>query len=208
MKIPFGFYKDSSGNIRVDTSKTETDQLIYDLYLKGSSLRKIADTLYEQKILSPTGKDKWAAQVVDNILSNRLYLHIVAPEKFIQVQLDKQKRTNTNSDNIRKTVRYTSGNVLSGLLVCKECGKNYRRITRKDGEVVWRCADRVENGKQAECHNLHTVTDAEIKQAICDYLEIDSFDEDIVKEELSRVEIGCCSIEFVTHLDQLFGLSM
>ena len=42
----------------------------------------------------------------------------------------------------------------------------------------------------------------------CDYLEMDSFDEEVVKEELSRVEIGCDGIEFVTHLDQLFGLSM
>lgn len=72
---------------------------------------------------------------------------------------------------------------------------------------MWRCADRVENGKQAQCHNLHTVTDAEIKRAICGYLEIDSFDEDVVKEELSRVEIGCDGIELVTHSDQLFGLS-
>lgn len=208
MKTPFAFYKDGLGNIRVDASKTETVRFIYDLYLNGSSLRKIADALYEREILSPTGKDRWAVQVIDNLLSNKLYLHIVPSELFVQVQLEKQRRSNTNSDNTRKTVRYNSGNVLSGLLVCKECGKNYRRITRKDGEVVWRCADRVENGKQATCQNLHTVTDTEIKQAICDYLDIDHFDEDTVKEEICRIEIGSDSIEFVSQMDHLFSLSM
>ena len=93
-------------------------------------------------------------------------------------------------------------------MVCKECGKNYRRITRKDGEVVWRCADRVENGKQEACKNFHTITDTEIKQAICDYLGIDYFDEDTVKEEICRIEIGSDSIEFVSQMDCLFSLSM
>lgn len=208
MKIPFGFCKDSSGNIRVDAGKVNTVKLIFDLYLQGGSLRKIADNLSGKKTPSTTGKDRWAVQVINNILSNRLYLHIVASEKFVQVQLEKQRRTNTNSDHTRKTVRYNSGNVLSGLLVGKECGKNYCRITRKDGEVAWRCTDRVENGKQAECKNLHTVTDEEIKQAICDYLEMDSFYQDVVKEELGRVEIGYDGIKFVTHLDQIVGLPM
>nr|WP_279287533.1 zinc ribbon domain-containing protein [Flintibacter hominis] len=37
---------------------------------------------------------------------------------------------------------------MSGLLVCAECGHNYRRITRPSGEIVWRCASRVEHGKK------------------------------------------------------------
>lgn len=45
---------------------------------------------------------------------------------------------------IRKATRNNSQNVLSGLLVCSDCGVNYRRITRASGEVVWRRADKVE----------------------------------------------------------------
>ena len=83
MKISFGFFKDGLGNIHVDASKTETVKFIYDLYLNGSSLRKIADALHEREILSPTGKDRWAVQVIDNLLSNKLYLHIVPSELFV-----------------------------------------------------------------------------------------------------------------------------
>ena len=64
----------------------------------------------------------------------------------------------------RKTARYNSQNVLSGLLLCGECGKNYRRITQPSGEVVWRCADKVENGKRAVCTNMATVSDEKIRE--------------------------------------------
>jgi len=71
-----------------------------------------------------------------------------------------------NDNRTRKTARYGSQNVLSGLLICGEGGKSYRRITRPSGEVVWRCADKVENGRQAACSNMATVPDDEIKEMI------------------------------------------
>lgn len=154
------------------------------------------------------GKEKWTVQAIDNLLSNEKYVHIVPVEQYVAVQLEKQKRSSLNSDNTRKTVRHNSGNVLSGLLVCKECGKNFRRITREDGEVVWRCADRVENGKQALCQNMHTVADAEIKQAICDYLGIDRYDEKTVNAELHRIEIGNDCITCISKDEQFFSFCM
>lgn len=51
--------------------------------------------------------------------------------------------------------------VLSGLLICSECGSPYRRITRntKDGEeIVWRCANRVEHWKEI-CQHSPTISD-------------------------------------------------
>lgn len=102
----------------------------------------------------------------------------------------------------------------------KECGLSFKMPLAELEEAVTQILNQLiddpmlsdSTGAQytyeAECKNLHTVTDAEIKQAICDYLEIDSFDEDVVKEEIIRVEIGCDSIEFVTHMDRLFGMSM
>jgi hypothetical protein len=92
-------------------------------------------------------------------------------------------------DNGRKTARYNSQNVLSGLLVCGECGCNYRRITRLSGDVVWRCADKVENGKQSKCSNAMTVSDEEMKQAICEQLDMDFFDEDTVRDMIDIIAV-------------------
>ena len=208
MLIPFGFYKDNTGTIRVDNEKAGTVKLIFELYLNGFSLKRITEHLAEKHIPSPTGKDKWTVQAIDNILSNEKYLRIIPTEQFVKAQLEKQKRSNITSDHTRKTARYNSENVLSGLLVCGECGKNFRRITRKDGEIVWRCADRVENGKQAVCQNLHTVSDTEVKKAICDYLETDLFDDEEVKRNIYRIEIDSDGIYCISKTEQLFGMYM
>ena len=122
--------------------------------------------LKEQSILSPTGKPVWGRATVDNILSNGRYVpHIISEDRFWQIQIEKERRTNIANDNrTRKTARYNSQNVLSGLLICGECGKSYRRITRSLGEVVWRCADKVENGKQAVCCNMATISDRRSKR--------------------------------------------
>ena len=46
MLIPFGFYKDNTGTIRVDNTKAETIQLIFELYLNGFSLKIITKHAY------------------------------------------------------------------------------------------------------------------------------------------------------------------
>lgn len=121
-------------------------------------------------------------------------LYAIPTDLFIAAQFEKDSRTNiqTNKDGStqRKTTRYSSQNVLSGLLVCSECGSNYRRITRPSGEVVWRCADRVENGKQSVCKCSPTIADIAIKRLICDELELTSLDEQRVQTNISQISIA------------------
>lgn len=118
-------------------------------------------------------------------------------------------RTNTQINNDgstqRKTTRYSSQNVLSGLLVCAECGSNYRRITRPSGEVVWRCADRVEKGKQSVCKYSLTITDMAIKKLICKELDLSEFDEQAVQNGISQILIASDS-----HIDisYSFGINL
>ena len=208
MIIPYGYLKDINGEIRINKEKAKTVLLIYHLYLEGLSLNRIAAYLFHEKIASPSGKDKWTVQAIDNLLSNQKYTHIVSPEIYVKAQLEKQKRTNQSSDHKRKTVRYNSNDVLSGLLVCGECGKNYRRITRKDGKIVWRCADRVENGKQAVCQNNHSILECEAKRIICDCFEIDQFDASTVKDSVDRIEISANEIIIIPKSEQCFDIAL
>lgn len=58
---------------------------------------------------------------------------------FDAVQAEKVKRSNlkiSGSGSQRKAAKHNSSYVLSGLLICGECGSPYRRIARASGEVV------------------------------------------------------------------------
>ena len=115
----------------IDHEKADTVRLIYRQYLSGMSLGGIADLLYMQNILSPKGKERWTQAVISAILSNKKYTGaIVSFDEYLAVQGEKGQRSNIDEyTKQRKATRYSSQSVLSGLLVCEECGSNYRRIT-------------------------------------------------------------------------------
>ena len=80
--------------------------------------------------------------MIGDLLSNQRYINsIVNFDEFFMAQGEKGKHSNLDEDtNQRKATRYNSQSVPSGLLVCGECRRNYRRITRPSGDVVWRRA--------------------------------------------------------------------
>ena len=208
MRTPYGYTRHEPGTITINQEQAAVVCLIYELYLQGKSLGGIAAVLKEQGISSPTGKPVWARAAVDNVLCNRRYApHIITEDQFWEAQLERDRRTNLEPDNrTRRTARYNSQNVLSGLLICGECGRNYRRITRPSGEVVWRCADKVENGKRAACSNRATVTDEEIRGIICEQLNLDVFDEATVAEAIEAIEIS--GTEIAIHMKASLSHSM
>ena len=55
------------------------------------------------------------------------------------------KTIDETGENVRRQNRYSSDG-LSGKIICGECGRSYRRITTHKGDIVWRCAARVEKG--------------------------------------------------------------
>lgn len=190
MKLPYGFYLTDDGTVAIDHKKANTVQLIYRQYLSGMSLGGIADLLYEQDIPSPKGKERWTQAVISAILSNKKYIGaVITFDEYLAVQGEKGQRSNIDEDTKqRKTTRYSSQSVLSGLLICEECGCNYRRITRPSGEVVWRCANRVEHGKRF-CKSSPSVAEQEVKNAICAELNMISFDNAAVKDAVERLTV-------------------
>ena len=206
MPLPYGFMLASDGHIIVDPEKANIIKTIYQQYLSGMSLGGIADFLFEHKIPSPKGKDRWTQPVLSNALSNQKYIgYIVSFDDFFLVQGEKSRRSNIDEDtNKRKATRYNSQSVLSGLLVCAECNHNYRRITRPSGEIVWRCASRVEHGKKF-CKHSPSITEEKIKELICEKMGISSFDENQVKDRIDTILIhsdGSLQIE-LQHIEYL-----
>ena len=131
--IPYGFVQKQNG-IFVEPEQAEVVRTIFQRYLNGDSLGGIAD-FFEQGILSPTGQERWTRPSISKLLSNSKYIgYIISFEDYFAVQVDKGNRSNIDENtNQRKVTRYSSQNVLSGLLICAECGANYRRITHPSG---------------------------------------------------------------------------
>ncbi len=98
---------------------------------------------------------------------------IVAKEIFYAVQRERQRRAERCKPAVTRRAKekkkgYSSKYILSNLLVCGECGQPYRRITwSRDGEkrIVWRCSNRVENGKKY-CHDSATLDEEALQRAV------------------------------------------
>ena len=190
MPFPYGFMQTPDSHIIVDPEKANIVRIIYQQYLSGMSLGRIADFLFEQQIPSPKGKKRWTQPVLSNILSNQKYIGYIANfDDFFLAQGEKGRRSNIDEDtNKRKATRYNSQSVLSGLLVCAECSRNYRRITRPSGEIVWRCANRVEHGKKF-CQHSPSISEERIKELICEKLSMSAFDENQIKGQVDTILI-------------------
>ena len=171
MGVPYGYYLAPNGHVAIDPEKANIVRMIYQQYLP-----------------SPKGKKRWTQPVLSNLLSNQKYIgYIVSFDDFFLVQGEKSRRSNIDEDtHQRKATRYNSQSVLSGLLVCAECGHNYRRITRPSGEIVWRCASRVEHGKKF-CQHSPSILEDRIKDVLCEKLGLGAFDGDEIKNKVDVI---------------------
>lgn len=110
MRIPYGYQMENNEFI-ICQEKAEVVRMIFDYYLSGASLGKVADMLFERRIPSPTGKDYWTRAAIDKLLSNAKYIPIVGTEAYMNVQFEKGHRCNIDYDKAgspRKSTRYQS----------------------------------------------------------------------------------------------------
>ena len=69
----YGYIRSNDGSLIINETEAENVRWIYERYLAGDSLGKIADGLTEQGIASPTGNPKWNRQAINKLLSNEKY---------------------------------------------------------------------------------------------------------------------------------------
>lgn len=171
--------------------------------MNGKGLGGVCEVLELAGIPSTTGASKWGRSVVNNILTKGCYMKgIVSEEDFFEAQFEREQRSNINQDTgKRKTGRYSSQNVLDGLLVCSECGSNYRRITTHSGNAVWRCANRIEHGGEI-CKHSPTISESEVIGLICKRLSMEVFDESQVRQKIDRIEILAGTSPAIFHKEQ------
>lgn len=81
----YGYDTGPDGELVISPDEAATVRWIFERYLSGDSLGKIATGLEKQGILSPTGKPKWNREALNKLLSNEKYAGRVLLQKTISI---------------------------------------------------------------------------------------------------------------------------
>ena len=79
----YGYTVGSDGQLVINSDEAQIVRWIFEIYLAGDSLGKIASGLEQQGIPSPTGRAKWNREAIDKLLSNEKYTGRVLLQKTI-----------------------------------------------------------------------------------------------------------------------------
>ncbi len=187
--------------------KTAMGKEIWDTKTIHKMLNK-GDTMLQKTIT----EDFMTGKKIKNIRQrNRYYIKdshpaIVSAEVFDKVQekMAKRARFVSNEDGTLETSgsKYNSKYMLGNLLVCGDCGVPYRRRTER-GKIVWRCATRIEKGRQARS-NSPILDEGWIQNALSEAVCQDGvYDENIIRNEVDKVQIFDAFI-LIFHNDVLW----
>ncbi len=87
-----GYTKDSDGNLIIVPEEAEIVQKIFDLYLQGLGLARIAKTLEAQGIKTTTGSEKWHSSTIHKMLKCEKYIGDAMLQKTYTVDFLSKKR--------------------------------------------------------------------------------------------------------------------
>lgn len=89
----YGYDVGTDGALVVNPTEASVARWIFDRYLSGDSLGKIAAGLEEQGIPSPTGRPKWNREAINKLISNEKYRGRVLLQKTISAGSSQFKTT-------------------------------------------------------------------------------------------------------------------
>ena len=116
---------------------------------------------------------------------------IVSKDIFdrVQEEMKRRERIVRNDDGSIEASKskFNSKYILGNLLVCGDCGASYRRRMER-GKVLWRCATRIEKGKD-ECALSPTLNEEWLKEQLSELICHGIYDESVVKSKVDRIEV-------------------
>lgn len=224
-KCFLGYKKGENGLPEIEPDGACLVRRIYRMFIEGKSQSTIARILTEENIPTPGGKTKWQYNVIDSILRNEKYKGsallqkkytvdfltkklkknngevaqyyvedshpaIISPDEWELVQTELELRDGLETRNRRD-------NVLSGRVICADCGSIYGPKVWHSNDayrrIVWQCNNKF-NGTKCTTPTLDEET---IKNAYLKALNILLKDRDalisnllLVKEKLLDVNLS------------------
>jgi hypothetical protein len=79
----YGYDINPDGELAINPDEAKVVRWIFERYIAGDSLGKIATGLEKQGISSPTGRLKWNREAIDKLLSNEKYTGRVLLQKTV-----------------------------------------------------------------------------------------------------------------------------
>lgn len=79
--ICFGYKRGDDGRLAIDEPDAKIVRKIFEMRADGSSLGAISNWLHENKIPSPTGKERWSRETISKLLKNEKYVGDVMLQK-------------------------------------------------------------------------------------------------------------------------------
>ena len=112
---------------------------------------------------------------------------IIPKELFYRVQEEMMRRAAMCKSAVTRKKdqksKFSSGYALTGILLCGECGHEYRRVTwARNGKkkIVWRCSNRLTNGVK-NCKDSATLEETALNNAVMEAIHrITKNDDDFV----------------------------
>ena len=133
-----------------------------------------------------TGRKSKNAGQRDRYYITNSHAAIITAEVFDKVQEEMSRRARLISKEDGTVESSTRKYLLGNLLVCGDCAASYRRRTER-GKVVWRCATRIEKGKDI-CPHSPTLDEKWAQKVLGEKIcENGVYDEEIVRNRIDRI---------------------
>lgn len=210
-------YTMEDGQYIVIPEEAEIVKRIFSDYLDGFGFEAIAKRLNEEGIPSPRGI-QWSFSTVHRLLNNYSYTgNLLLQKTFRDNHITKRYQVNrgelpmyhaaethdpiipravfeaVRKENAIRAERYrgtaTPGTYpFTSKLVCKRCGKKYRRKTRANN-VTWICTTYDRKGKAA-CSTSKQIPEETLMEVTAQVLGLKKFDAAIFEQHISEIEVG------------------
>ena len=77
----FGYRRSSDGGLEINEPEADIVRKIFELRASGRSLNEISQWLFDERIPSPTGKERWSRETISKLLKNEKYTGDVILQK-------------------------------------------------------------------------------------------------------------------------------
>ncbi len=129
----YGYEVGPDGELTVNPDEAQVVCWIFEQYLSGNSLGKIAAGLEQRGILSPTGKARWNREAIDKLLSNEKYTGRVLLQKTVSAGA-----TQIENDGLMERYLYTGSHeaIISDELFMKVQQEKLRRAKNPENTIA------------------------------------------------------------------------
>lgn len=79
--VCYGYKRSNDGRLAIDEPDAEIVRGIFQMRAEGKSLGAISDWLYDRRVPSPTGKERWSRETISKLLRNEKYTGDVLLQK-------------------------------------------------------------------------------------------------------------------------------